>query len=74
MPKFQLIIGPDDAGETTTIEFEAKDAAHAFAHVENHDDFVRAEIWQDGHLLCKVKASPETGKIWEVNKSVIKGS
>ena len=67
MPIFRLVVSPDLSGKIRTIEFEAEHAAAAFAFVERQNDFVRAEIWQDDKLLCKVEATPETGKIWTVN-------
>ena len=67
MPIFRLVVCPDLAGKCRTIEFEAEHAAGAFAFVERQSDFVRAEIWHGDQLLCKVDASPETGKIWTIN-------
>jgi len=70
LPLYRLVLCPDMRGEQRIIEFEAADPAAAFAFVERQDDFVQAEIWQGEQLLCNVKATPATGKIWTVKPSV----
>ena len=66
MAIFRLVLCPDAGGALRTIEFEADDAAGAFAYVDRQSDFVHAEIWQGEELLARGDATPATGKLWTV--------
>lgn len=66
MAIFRVALCSDAASALRTIEFEAVDAAAAFAYIDRQSDFVRAEIWQGEELLARVEATPAAGKLWTV--------